>query len=91
VSHKTYETSPPADLQLLSPGEGRGIAGDVRGVLERVSLSGFTMMGAYPQGGVWDFAIGGEHVGCYQEVWSIPKPDRDPIMGSDGGICALWV
>jgi len=90
VSHKTYETSPPADLQLLTPGEGRGIAGaDVRQVLEGVTLSGFTMMGAYPQGGAWDFAKGGEHVGKYEEVWSVPKPVRDPVMG-DGGLCGLW-
>jgi uncharacterized protein YjlB len=91
VSHKTYETSPPADLELLTPGEGRGIAGiDIRQVLERVQLSGFTMMGAYPQGGIWDFATGGEHAGNYEAVWSVPKPDRDPVMG-EGGICGLWV
>jgi uncharacterized protein YjlB len=57
VAHKTYNTSPSAAFNLLTPGHGRDIqADDVTQALKEVELSGFTMMGAYPKScGDWDF------------------------------------
>ena len=92
VSHKTFDAEPAGTLKLLTAGGGHGIAGaDAREVLAGVELSGFTMLGAYPQDSVWDFAEGGDHVGEFEKVWSVPKPRLDPIMGlENGGICGLW-
>lgn len=63
-----------------------------RQVFTRLRLEGFTMMGAYPLGGgEWDFNTGGEHRGRYGEVWGVPRPERDPVLGKDpGGLCGLW-
>jgi uncharacterized protein YjlB len=48
-------------------------------------------MGAYPYGGVWDFAIGGEHEGREGEVWHVPVPGKDPVLGdSKEGLVGLW-
>ena len=91
VSHKTYDTSPTAEFKLLTTGDGHAIAGsDAREALKKVELNGFTMIGAYPQGGVWDFAEGGEHIGNFEKVWAVEKPVCDPVMGKDGGLCDLW-
>jgi uncharacterized protein YjlB len=92
VAHKTFDTSPAEEFKLLTPGEGRGVEDDdVEAVLEKVNLSGFTMMGAYPRDGKWDFATGGENAGDYAEVWKIPKPERDPVLGkSEDGLMGLW-
>ncbi|RMZ79622.1 hypothetical protein DV737_g3340, partial [Chaetothyriales sp. CBS 132003] len=92
VAHKTHDTTPVAPFKLLTPGSGHGIeAPVVREALDKIELDGFTMIGAYPcDGGAWDFAEGGEHSGNYDQVWSVPKPERDPVMGSDGGLTALW-
>lgn len=92
VAHKTFDAKPVAGLQLLTPGDGHRIDGeDVARSLDGVELSGFTMIGAYPEGGRWDFAVGGEHKGRYEEVWSVPKPDRDPVLGLDpAGLTGLW-
>ncbi|ROW11320.1 hypothetical protein VMCG_01381 [Cytospora schulzeri] len=92
VAHKTFDTEPVADFQLLTPGDGHHVAGkDVAKSLQGVELSGFTMMGAYPEGGRWDFAVGGEHKDRYEEVWNVPKPGRDPVLGLDpAGLTGLW-
>ena len=98
VSHKTFDPHPTDTLALLTPGNGHGIAAaaddgvtSTRDALARVQLSGFTMLGAYPADGVWDFAQGGEHVGAFERVWSVPKPGLDPVVGLDGGgMCGLW-
>lgn len=87
VSHKTFDTT-EGEFGLLTPGGGHDIP-DVERVLKEIKLDGFTMIGAYPRGGVWDFAVGGEHEGQYDAVWSVPKPPRDPVMG-EGGISTLW-
>lgn len=51
----------------------------------------FTQLGAYPYGGVWDFAVGGEHEGKEDTVWNIPPPERDPVLGeSEEGLRGLW-
>jgi uncharacterized protein YjlB len=92
VAHKTFNTSPAQEFALLTPGEGRGIeAGDVQEELGKIKLSGFTMMGAYPRDGQWDFATGGENAGSYEEVWGIERPERDPVLGrSEEGTCGAW-
>ena len=92
VSHKTFDTTPPASFQLLTPGDGHGVeADDARQALSNIELSGFTMIGAYPNGSAWDFASGGEHSNNYEEVWAVPKPDNDPMLGQDSkGLCGLW-
>jgi uncharacterized protein YjlB len=49
------------------------------------------MMGAYPVGSEWDFAVGGESEGVYQRVWEVAKPERDPVLGNgEEGLCGLW-
>lgn len=82
---------------LLTPGDGRGIATrdgeDARAALARVRVSGFAMMGAYPAGGpAWDFAVGGTTPReAYGEVWAVPAPRRDPVLGEAAeGVCGQW-
>ena len=89
VAHKTYNTKPDAEFQLLTPGTGHGIeAQDVEKTLAGIELTGFTMLGAYC-GGDWDFVKSG---GDYEKVWSVPKPKYDPVLGtSDEGLSKLWV
>ena len=95
VAHKTHDTSPSAEVRLLTPGDGHHILAkdaSVRDTLANVPLSGFTMAGAYPKGGgEWDFAKGGEHQGGYEKVWSVKKPDMDPVLGkAEEGLCGQW-
>ena len=92
VSHKTFDTVPAGSFKLLTPGDGHGVeADDAREALSNIQLSGFTMIGAYPRGSAWDFASGGEHVQDFEKIWTVPKPDRDPVLGVDSkGLCGLW-
>lgn len=95
VAHKTFDTAPQASFQRLSPGDGHGLGeGDgEEGVepLAEVEVSGFTMIGAYPQGSSWDFREGGEDVGAFERVWKVPVPESDPVLGEDvRGLCGLW-
>jgi uncharacterized protein YjlB len=92
VSHKTFDPSEGSTFKLLTPGEGHKIqADDVREALSKIELSGFTMIGAYPIGGIWDFAVGGDHKGQFEKVWSVPKPPHDPVLGqAQEGLCGLW-
>ncbi|KAK7887880.1 hypothetical protein LTR67_009274 [Exophiala xenobiotica] len=93
TAHKTYNTNPLTEFKLLTPGDGHSVAAeDVRYALANIELSGFTMIGAYPKGGgEWDFAKGGENAGGYEQVWSVPKPERDPVLGeSEEGLCGRW-
>lgn len=80
-------------------GEGGGGGSDddddaaARAVLAGVRLSGFTMLGAYPADGAgWDFVVGGERSRDeYEEVWAVPRPGRDPVLGEAAeGLCGLW-
>lgn len=95
TAHKTFATT-PGEFALLTPGDGHRVdADDVRAALAGVEIgSGFTMMGAYPMdGGAWDFAVGGERRKGkeYEEVWAVPKPVRDPVLGTaKEGICGQW-
>jgi uncharacterized protein YjlB len=92
VSHKTFDPPDGSTFQLLTPGEGHQIqADDIHGVLANTQLSGFTMIGAYPAGAMWDFAVGGEHKDNYEKVWSVPKPPYDPVLGQlREGLCGQW-
>ncbi|KAI1626163.1 hypothetical protein EDD37DRAFT_333169 [Exophiala viscosa] len=93
TAHKTFNTSPSAEFKLLTPGDGHNVAADdVRDALANVELTGFTMIGAYPRdGGSWDFAKGGENAGDYEKVWSVAKPDHDPVLGiAEEGLCGQW-
>lgn len=94
VSHKTYDTRPKASFKLLIPGDGHHILGDdTREVLAGVKLSGFTMIGAYPNGQVWDSCAGGGHAAQEdrERIWSVPKPKHDPVLGdSEFGMSHLW-
>ncbi|KAL9092703.1 MAG: hypothetical protein Q9159_000774 [Coniocarpon cinnabarinum] len=68
VAHKTFNAKPTSALEVLTPGSGHGIpAENTRTVLSHVKLSGFTMLGAYPENGVCDFAQGGEHIGTARD------------------------
>lgn len=92
VSHKTFNAVPVAEGKLLTPGDGHRVeAEDVEKAMEGVEISGFTMLGAYPEGGEWDFAVGGEHKGEFEKVWGVEKPEKDPVLGGiEDGLCGLW-
>ncbi|CAI4219558.1 unnamed protein product [Parascedosporium putredinis] len=83
LAHKTHDPSPVSEFAWLSPGDGRAPSDeDMEAVMSTVQLSGFTMLGSYPQAGEdWDFAVGGESEGQYEKVWSVPVPERDPVQG----------
>ncbi|KAF1831278.1 hypothetical protein BDW02DRAFT_60902 [Decorospora gaudefroyi] len=102
VAHKTFSPEPsssglafyqPEDIAAGRAWEvGAEREGKRRRFFEGVELKGeFMMMGAYPYGGVWDFAVGGEHAGREEEVWRVPVPDKDPVLGdSRAGLVGLW-
>ncbi|EXJ73199.1 uncharacterized protein A1O5_02959 [Cladophialophora psammophila CBS 110553] len=94
TAHKTFNASPVTEFKLLTPGDGHAVAGEgsVKDTLASIELSGFTMIGAYPKGGgQWDFAKGGEDVGKFEKVWSVAKPENDPVLGkADQGLCGQW-
>ncbi|KAK4622055.1 hypothetical protein CLAFUW4_07292 [Fulvia fulva] len=92
VAHKTYNPSPTSpEVKLLTPGTGKGVeAADPAKALDAIELEGFTMMGCYPEGQTWDFAVGMEPRE-FKEVWSVPKPRRDPVLGDgEEGLVGLW-
>ncbi|KAI5926857.1 hypothetical protein F4810DRAFT_653840 [Camillea tinctor] len=92
IAHKTYAAEPAAPFAFLTPGDGHSInVQDPRGSLAEIEFSGFTMIGAYPAGGEWNFAKGGEDIGHFDDVWSVDKPVRDPILGeAEEGLRGLW-
>lgn len=91
LAHKTFDTTPAA-FKLLTPGDGHGRKHeDMREALTKIKLDGFTMLGAYPRDGVWDYATGGENAGEYEKVWAVPKPECDPVLGKDeSGLVGQW-
>lgn len=93
LAHKTHHPSPEAELLRLSPGDGHNVSDEEMGAaMEKIQLSGFTMIGAYPKdGNDWDFAVGGDSEGKYDGVWAVPNPEFDPVLGkSEEGICGRW-
>jgi uncharacterized protein YjlB len=102
VAHKTFKPNPKTEeLAFHQPkdvaeGKAREVSEEKererRAFFEKVEVKGeFMMMGAYPYGGVWDFAVGGEHEGKEDEVRELPVPGRDPVLGgSEEGLVGLW-
>ncbi|KAF2666136.1 hypothetical protein BT63DRAFT_50578 [Microthyrium microscopicum] len=93
VAHKTFDTGVGTpDFEILTPAYDRPLEEeDFDKVLPDIKLSGFTMMGAYPLGGGWDFKVGGEDAGVYERVWGVAKPAKDPALGeSVDGLVGLW-
>ena len=93
LAHKTYDTT-PASFELLTPGrtaEWSQKLDNPRDVLTKIKLDGYTMLGAYPIGSQWDFAVGQKDDGHFQQVWSVPKPEQDPVVGSSKeGLVGSW-
>ncbi|KAH7406678.1 hypothetical protein DE146DRAFT_399758 [Phaeosphaeria sp. MPI-PUGE-AT-0046c] len=103
VSHKTFKSNPPTEELVfhqpddIKQGQAAQRLDEVseerhRSFFEKVPVEGeFMMMGAYPRGGVWDFAIGGEHKGKERKVWDVPIPEKDPVFGEgEEGVRGLW-
>ncbi|KAL1887218.1 hypothetical protein Sste5346_010355 [Sporothrix stenoceras] len=96
LAHKTYATQPRAAFQLLTPGDGHslgpGTLDEHAVTLRALSLDGYTMMGCYPADSeTWDFRVGGEDVGHFEDIWSIPVPALDPVFGDrPEGIRGTW-
>lgn len=92
VAHKTHNPSPPTDgIQFHQPPDRKDEVGS-RKFFGSIPIQGeFMMMGAYPSGEEWDFAIGGEHEGRFRQVWDVAVPERDPVLGVSGdGLTVLW-
>lgn len=92
LAHKTFDPVPVADFRQLLPGQGHFIKADGgRDTIANTELSGFTMIAAYPAGSKWNFKRGGEHEGEFEKVWSVPLPDKDPVLGKSlQGVCGRW-
>jgi len=103
VSHKTFAPTPetkelafhqPDDIEAGHAAENVSPESEARHreFFSKVPVEGeFMMMGAYPYGGVWDFKVGGEHKEKEWEVWNLPKPQKDPVLGlGNEGLCGLW-
>ncbi|KAF1846108.1 uncharacterized protein K460DRAFT_417255 [Cucurbitaria berberidis CBS 394.84] len=102
VSHKTFNPRPNTSVLAfhqpddIANGQARDLSPEKerarRDFFSKVPVEGeFMMMGGYPYGGVWDFAVGGEHKGHEEDVWFVPKPEKDPVLGkSKEGLVGLW-
>ncbi|KAF2621540.1 hypothetical protein BU25DRAFT_379502 [Macroventuria anomochaeta] len=92
VAHKTHDPSPKTDgIVFYQPPDKNDEIGS-REFFEGIPIEGeFMMMGAYPRGGEWDFAVGGEHEGHFDDVWNVKVPERDPVLGASvEGLKGLW-
>lgn len=98
VAHKTYDPRPgpprPIAFFQCKDEDGNVIReeGKARAFFAGVETGReFMMMGAYPDGDEWDFKVGGEHAGREREVWGLPIPEKDPVLGIDReGLVGLW-
>ena len=86
VSHKTFNTTPQStriSFEVLTPGDGHSIG---NADLDKIDLSGYIMLGAYPRGSSeWDFCVGGEG------KTEPPRPSKDPVLGeSQDGLLGIW-
>ncbi|KAK2612009.1 hypothetical protein QQS21_001974 [Conoideocrella luteorostrata] len=93
LAHKTHDPSPSLAFKRLTPGDGHDADdNEMDFAIRNAELSGFTMLGSYPaDGGDWDFAVGGESEGKYEQVWSVKLPEKDPVLGySENGIHRYW-
>ncbi|KAJ4368492.1 hypothetical protein N0V86_009397 [Didymella sp. IMI 355093] len=92
VAHKTHNPLPKTDgIEFHQPPDKNDEEGSKK-FFESIPVVGeFMMMGAYPKGGEWDFAVGGEHEGHFDDVWNVKVPERDPVLGmSAEGLTGLW-
>ncbi|KAL4760669.1 cupin domain-containing protein [Aspergillus foveolatus] len=97
VAHKSFDTdSEQPDAVVLTGETAHAIDSDdpkekVIELERQGKLTGFVMMGAYPRGVEWTWAVGGDHVGRFEEVWNLPTPEWDPVVGKgEGGIHRFW-
>ncbi|CAE7032418.1 hypothetical protein HRS9139_05376 [Pyrenophora teres f. teres] len=98
VAHKTFAPRPETkEMAFWEPPRGIKEGGREKGeerrrFFEGVEVKGeFMMMGAYPEGNLWDFKVGGEHEGREGVVWDVPVPGRDPVLGESlEGLVGLW-
>lgn len=91
IAHKSFDPrAAEAEFGCLT-GSARGVESeDPRKAVGELPLTGFMMMGAYPQGFTWDWGEGGDHVGRFETVWSTSNPDMDPVLGDKGGVGKYW-
>lgn len=92
VAHKTHNPVPETDgIQFHQPPDKNDESGS-REFFAGIPIAGeFMMMGAYPKGAEWDFAVGGEHEGKFNEVWDVEVPESDPVLGTNAeGLTRLW-
>ena len=92
VAHKTHDPLPKTDgIEFHQPSDGNDEEGSKK-FFESIPIVGeFMMMGAYPRGADWDFAVGGEHEGRFHDVWNVEVPERDPVLGTSAeGLTTLW-
>jgi len=54
--------------------------------------AGLLVVGAYPGGSDYDIRRGApsEHGSAMRAITAVPLPDRDPILGDEGGLRRLW-
>lgn len=92
VAHKTHEPSPLTDGIVFHQPPDKSDEKGCREFFAGIPIQGeFMMMGAYPRGGEWDFAVGGEHEGHFDDVWNVEVPERDPVLGASAeGLTGLW-
>ncbi|KAF3039698.1 hypothetical protein E8E12_003093 [Didymella heteroderae] len=92
VAHKTHNPLPKTDgIKFHQPPDKNDEVGSKK-FFESIPIVGeFMMMGAYPRGEEWDFAVGGEHEGHFDDVWNVEVPEKDPILGTSAeGLTRLW-
>lgn len=92
VTHKSFNpVATQSDAVCLTGGGNHSIdAEDPGKMVGGLKVGGFTMMGAYPRGFDWGWSEGGEHVGRFEEVWSVENAKSDPVLGNKGGITQYW-
>lgn len=91
LAHKTFNPIEGSSLHFFDPEKPAEIGTTKRETLARAPISGFTMIGAYPEGCSWNWANGGDDVGNFSRIWSLPRPPKDPVLGaSDRGLRGLW-
>jgi uncharacterized protein YjlB len=56
------------------------------------SSSGFSVVGAYPKGQMWDMQYGndGERPGTDKNIARVLNPETDPLYGTVGPLLDLW-
>lgn len=97
VAHKTYDPRPsPVEFAFFQCKDKNGKVirdeKEARAFFERIKIGeNFQMMGSYPKNNEWDFAVGGDHTGRERQVWNVPLPERDPVLGlHKQGLTGLW-